>query len=79
MVVPFGRVVDSGINGELPTRALAGQDGFRTPHGRLHQGSASGVVQGGPHCITWTHAEEVNAELLAFLAPEAIQSEENAA
>jgi hypothetical protein len=26
------------------------------------------VVTGGPHCITWTHAEEVNAELLKFLS-----------
>jgi len=26
------------------------------------------VVQGGPHCITWTHAEEVNRELLHFMA-----------
>jgi hypothetical protein len=25
------------------------------------------VVKGGPHCITWTHAEEVTAELLNFL------------
>jgi hypothetical protein len=25
------------------------------------------VVKDGPHCITWTHAEEVNAELLGFL------------
>jgi hypothetical protein len=25
------------------------------------------VVKDGPHCITWTHAEEVNAELLSFL------------
>jgi non-heme chloroperoxidase len=25
------------------------------------------VVKGGPHCITWTHADEVNAALLAFL------------
>lgn len=26
------------------------------------------VVEGGPHGITWTHAEQVNAELLRFLA-----------
>lgn len=26
------------------------------------------VVKGGPHCITWTHAEEVNRELVDFLA-----------
>jgi hypothetical protein len=25
------------------------------------------VVKEGPHCITWTHADEVNAELLSFL------------
>ncbi len=25
-------------------------------------------VEGGPHKIAWTHAEEVNRELLAFLA-----------
>jgi non-heme chloroperoxidase len=25
------------------------------------------VVKGGPHCITWTHAEEVNRELVKFL------------
>jgi non-heme chloroperoxidase len=25
------------------------------------------VVQGGPHAIIWTHADQVNAELLAFL------------
>jgi pimeloyl-ACP methyl ester carboxylesterase len=25
------------------------------------------IVKGGPHCITWTHAEEVNAGLLSFL------------
>jgi len=25
------------------------------------------VVKGGPHGVTWTHAEEVNRELLAFL------------
>ena len=28
---------------------------------RLH------VVKGGPHCVTWTHADEVNAVLLGFL------------
>src|SRR5438876_4570325 len=25
------------------------------------------VVKGGPHCITWTHADEVNSELVNFL------------
>lgn len=26
------------------------------------------VIEGGPHCITWTHADIVNAELVKFLA-----------
>jgi hypothetical protein len=25
------------------------------------------VVEGGPHAIPWTHADEVNAALLRFL------------
>jgi len=28
------------------------------------------VVNGGPHCITWTHADEVNRELVRFLGEE---------
>jgi len=27
----------------------------------------------GPHCITWTHADEVNAELVNFLGKAATQ------
>jgi pimeloyl-ACP methyl ester carboxylesterase len=34
---------------------------------KLIQGARLHVVKGGPHCIIWTHAEEVNAELLSFL------------
>jgi pimeloyl-ACP methyl ester carboxylesterase len=36
----------------------------------LHEsikGSRLVVIQGGPHCTIWTHAEQVNAELLNFL------------
>ena len=29
--------------------------------------SPGGGEGGGPHCITWTHAEEVNIELVNFL------------
>jgi hypothetical protein len=25
------------------------------------------VIKGGPHCIPWTHAEEVTSELIGFL------------
>lgn len=34
---------------------------------KLIQGARLVVVKDGPHCITWTHADEVNAELLSFL------------
>jgi non-heme chloroperoxidase len=34
---------------------------------KLIKGAHMVVVPGGPHCITWTHTEIVNRELLAFL------------
>jgi non-heme chloroperoxidase len=34
---------------------------------KLIKGARLLVVKDGPHCITWTHAEEVNAELVNFL------------
>jgi non-heme chloroperoxidase len=34
---------------------------------QLIKGAQLVVVKDGPHCITWTHAEEVNRELLEFL------------
>src|ERR1700676_1453830 len=34
---------------------------------KLIKGSFLSVVKDGPHCITWTHADEVNAELTSFL------------
>src|SRR5260221_10727913 len=39
--------------------------GLRTA--KLIKGARLLVVKEGPHCIPWTHAEEVNAELLSFL------------
>jgi len=39
--------------------------GMRTA--KLIKGARQVVVKDGPHCVTWTHAEEVNAELLCFL------------
>jgi non-heme chloroperoxidase len=35
--------------------------------GKLIPGARMSVVKDGPHCITWTHAEQVNAELVKFL------------
>jgi non-heme chloroperoxidase len=34
---------------------------------KLIKGARLSVVKDGPHCITWTHAEQVNNELLEFL------------
>src|SRR5438552_7787487 len=39
--------------------------GLRTA--KLIKGARLSLVKDGPHCITWTHAEEVNSELLSFL------------
>jgi non-heme chloroperoxidase len=39
--------------------------GLRTA--KLIKGARLLVVKDGPHCITWTHADEVNGELLTFL------------
>jgi non-heme chloroperoxidase len=39
--------------------------GLRTA--KMIKGARSVVVKDGPHCITWTHAEEVNSELVDFL------------
>jgi non-heme chloroperoxidase len=39
--------------------------GLRTA--KLIKGARLAVVKDGPHCITWTHAEEVNSELVNFL------------
>jgi non-heme chloroperoxidase len=39
--------------------------GLRTAN--LIKGARQLIVKGGPHYITWTHAEEVNAELVNFL------------
>jgi non-heme chloroperoxidase len=43
--------------------------GART--GKLIKGARMVVVKDGPHCITWTHAEEVNSELVNFLGKSA--------
>jgi pimeloyl-ACP methyl ester carboxylesterase len=44
------------------------------PTAKLIKGARLIVVKDGPHCITWTHAEEVNAELLKFLGEKAGKS-----
>jgi non-heme chloroperoxidase len=51
--------------------------GLRTA--KLIKGARLLVVKDGPHCITWTHAEEVNAELLNFLGEKAGKSQKQGA
>ena len=54
------------IHGDADRIVPIGASGLRTakliPQARLH------VIKDGPHCITWTHADEVNQELVSFLA-----------
>jgi non-heme chloroperoxidase len=63
---------------DVPTLVIHGDEdrivpitaaGARTA--KMIKGARLHVVKGGPHCITWTHAEEVNAELLSFLGEKA--------
>jgi non-heme chloroperoxidase len=53
------------IHGDADRIVPIGASGLRSS--KLIKGSRLLVVKDGPHCITWTHAEEVNAELLNFL------------
>ena len=45
----------------------------------LIKGAQRLIIKDGPHCIPWTHAEEVNAGLLAFLTQKANQSHKEVA
>ena len=54
-------LVIHGDDDRIVPLAAAGQ---RTA--KLVKGAQLVVIKGGPHCIIWTHADEVNAALLAF-------------
>jgi len=54
-------VIHGGADRILPISA----SGLRTA--KLIKGARLSVVKDGPHCITWTHADEVNRELVNFL------------
>jgi non-heme chloroperoxidase len=45
---------------------------------KLIKGARFVVVKDGPHCITWTHADEVNSELVNFLGKDAAMSTSSA-
>jgi len=53
------------IHGDSDRILPISASGSRTA--KLIKGARLLVVKDGPHCITWTHAEEVNRELVTFL------------
>ena len=54
------------MHGDADRILPIGASGLRTA--KLIAGARLLVVKDGPHCIIWTHAEEVNRELVSFLA-----------
>jgi pimeloyl-ACP methyl ester carboxylesterase len=53
------------IQGDADRIVPIGASGLRTA--KLIQGARLLVVKDGPHAVIWTHADEVNAELVSFL------------
>ena len=53
------------IHGDADRILPINASGARTA--KLIKGARLSVVKDGPHCITWTHADEVNTELTSFL------------
>jgi non-heme chloroperoxidase len=53
------------LHGDADRILPIGASGLRT--GKLIKGARLSVIKGGPHAITWTHADEVNTELVNFL------------
>jgi non-heme chloroperoxidase len=53
------------IHGDADRIVPLAAAGARTA--KLVKGARLAVIKDGPHCVTWTHADEVNAELLGFL------------
>ena len=56
------------IHGDADRILPIAASGLRTS--KLIKGARLLVVKDGPHCITWTHAEQVNGGLLEFLGKE---------
>jgi len=54
------------IHGDADRIVPISSAGQRTA--KLIKGARLSVVKDGPHCIIWTHADEVNRELVNFLA-----------
>jgi non-heme chloroperoxidase len=65
------------IHGDADRILPIAASGRRTA--QLIKGARLVVVKDGPHCITWTHADEVNRELLEFLGKRIDQSNKQVA
>jgi non-heme chloroperoxidase len=65
------------IHGDADRILPIAASGLRTA--KLIQGARQVIIKGGPHCIPWTHAEEVNTALLSFLSGKSGTSQEEAA
>jgi non-heme chloroperoxidase len=71
---------------DVPTLVIHGDNDHIVPlaaagarTAKMIKGARLHVVKGGPHGITWTHTEDVNAELLSFLGGKAGKSQTEAA
>ena len=53
------------IHGDADRIVPIQASGLRTA--KMVKNARSVIVKGGPHCITWTHADQVNPELVNFL------------
>jgi non-heme chloroperoxidase len=71
---------------EIPTLVMQGDadrilpiasSGLRTA--KLITGARHFIVKDGPHCVLWTHAEEVNTQLLSFIGEKAGKSQKEVA
>ena len=69
------------IHGDADRIVPISASGLRTA--KLIKGARLLVVKDGPHCISWTHADEVNSELVNFLgkgvAQRAVSASQNEA
>jgi non-heme chloroperoxidase len=65
------------IHGDADRILPIGASGNRTA--KLIKDARLLVVNDGPHCITWTHADEVNRELVSFLGEGAEKQRTSAA
>jgi non-heme chloroperoxidase len=64
------------IHGDADRILPISASGSRTA--KLIKGARLVVVKDGPHCITWTHANEVNAALLNFLSQDVAKHADSA-